>query len=188
MPTQILWINLITDSLPAIALGIDPGDKDVMKRKPRNPKESFFARGAGLRAIIGGTLIGLLTLAAFYFGLSEHGYSLGSTNIPENVLTYARTMSFVVLAASQLFYSLSIRNSTKSILQIGLFSNMYLIGAIIVGFILQLGVISIPVLANAFNVHNLSLQDWGLVIAFALIPLIVNEIIKIFMRLKQKEE
>ncbi|NLK97299.1 MAG: cation-translocating P-type ATPase, partial [Epulopiscium sp.] len=184
LPTQILWINLITDSLPAIALGIDPGDKDVMKKKPRDPNESFFARGAGLRAIIGGTLIGLLTLAAFYFGLSEHGYSLGSTNIPENVLTYARTMSFVVLAASQLFYSLSIRHSTKSIFQIGLFSNMYLIGAIIVGFILQLGVISIPILANAFNVHNLSLQDWGLVMVFALIPLIVNEIIKVFMRLK----
>lgn len=188
LPTQILWINLITDSLPAIALGIDPGDKDVMKKKPRNPKESFFAQGAGIRVIIGGTLIGLLTLAAFYFGLSEYGYTLGSTHIPEDVLTYARTMSFVVLAGSQLFYSLSIRHSTKSILQIGLLSNMYLIGAIIVGFILQFGVISIPVLAKAFNVHNLSLGDWGLVMVFALIPLIVNEIIKSFMRLKENEE
>ncbi|WP_303740783.1 cation-translocating P-type ATPase [Lutispora saccharofermentans] len=182
LPTQILWINLITDSLPAIALGIDPGDKDVMKKKPRNPKESFFAYGAGVRAVIGGVLIGILTLAAFYFGLTEYGYSLGSKNIPEEVLTYARTMSFVVLAGTQLFYSLSMRNSTKSILRIGLFSNMYLIGAIIVGFILQFGVISIPFLANAFSVHNLSLRDWGLVILFALVPLIVNEIIKMFMR------
>lgn len=182
LPTQILWINLITDSLPAIALGIDPGDKDVMKKKPRNPKESFFADGAGVRAVIGGTLIGILTLAAFYFGLTEYGYSLGSKNIPEEVLTYARTMAFVVLAGTQLFYSLSMRNPTKSILKIGLFSNMYLIGAIIVGLILQFGVISIPVLASAFSVHNLSLRDWGLVILFALIPLTVNEIIKIFMR------
>jgi len=182
LPTQILWINLITDTLPAIALGIDPGDKDVMKKKPRNPKDSFFANGAGLRAIIGGTLIGILTLIAFYFGLNEHGYSLGSKDIPENALTYARTMSFVVLAASQLFYSLSMRNSIKSIFKIGLFSNMYLIGAIIAGFILQLGVISIPFLANAFKVHNLSLRDWGIVIAFALVPLMVNEIIKVFMR------
>ena len=188
LPTQILWINLITDTLPAIALGVDPGDKDVMKKKPRNPKESFFAQGAGVRAIIGGTLIGILTLAAFYFGLSEYGYTLASKNIPEDVLTYARTMSFVVLAASQLFYSLAMRNSTKSIFQVGLFSNMYLIGAIIVGFILQLGVISIPFLANAFNVHNLSLRDWGLVIAFALIPLMVNEIIKIFMRAAEKDQ
>ncbi len=186
MPTQILWINLITDTFPAIALGIDPGDKDVMKKKPRDPKESFFAKGAGTRAIIGGTLIGILTLAAFYFGLNEYGYSLGSKEIPEYVLTYARTMSFVVLAASQLFYSLTMRNSTKSIFQVGLFSNMYLIGAIIIGFILQLGVISVPFLAKVFSVHNLSLRDWGLVISFALVPLIVNEIIKTFMRVKEK--
>jgi len=178
LPTQILWINLITDSLPAIALGVDPGDKDVMKKPPRDPNESFFAEGAGSRAIIGGTLIGILTLLAFYFGLKEHGYSLGSTAIPETVLMYARTMSFVVLAASQLFYSLSVRSSSKSILQLGLFSNIYLIGAIIVGFILQFGVISVPFLADAFKVQNLSFRDWALVFAFAILPLIVNELIK----------
>lgn len=182
MPTQILWINLITDSLPAIALGIDPGDRDVMKMKPRDPKESFFAKGAGTRALIGGTLIGILTLLAFHFGLSEHGYSLWSPDIPEEVLIYARTMAFVVLAASQLFYSLTVRNARKSIFQIGLFSNLYLIGSIIIGFLLQIAVISVPFLANAFKVHNLSLSDWGLVIIFALIPLFVNELIKIFMR------
>ncbi|MGI6684430.1 MAG: calcium-translocating P-type ATPase, SERCA-type [Bacillota bacterium] len=186
LPTQILWINLITDSLPAIALGIDPGDKDVMKQKPRNPRESFFAHGAWLRSVIGGVLIGILTLTAFYFGLSEHGYSLGAQDIPGDVMIYARTMAFVVLAGSQLFYSLSMRSETKSILRIGVFSNMYLIGAIIVGFILQLGVISIPFLANAFQVHNLSVLDWGIVIVFSLIPLVVNEIIKIFMRINAK--
>lgn len=182
LPTQILWINLITDSLPAIALGMDPGDKDVMRKKPRDPKESFFAHGAGFRAILGGTLIGILTLAAFYFGLNEHGYSLGSKDIPENVMTYARTMSFVVLAASQLFYSLTMRNASKSIFKVGLFTNKYLIGAIVVGFILQLGVISIPFLAGAFKVQMLSLGDWGLVILFALVPLAVNELIKLFSR------
>ena len=187
LPTQILWVNLITDTLPAIALGVDPGDKDVMKNKPRDPKESFFANGAGVRAIIGGTLIGILTLIAFWFGLREHGYSLGSRNIPEDILTYARTMSFVVLAISQLFYSLTMRNATKSIFQIGLFSNRYLIGAIIVGIILQIGVISIPFLAQAFKVHGLSVNDWGIVMAFALIPLLVNEIIKMFMRAAEKK-
>ncbi len=184
--TQILWINLMTDTLPAIALGVDPGDKDVMNKKPRDPKESFFAEGAGSRSVIGGVLIGILTLVAFYFGLVEHGYSPASKDIPEYVITYARTMSFVVLAASQLFYSLTMRNSIKSIFQVGLFTNKYLIGAIIVGFALQLGVISIPFLANAFGVHNLSLMDWGIVIIFALIPLIVNEVIKAFMRIKKK--
>ncbi|NLZ39532.1 MAG: cation-translocating P-type ATPase [Firmicutes bacterium] len=182
LPTQILWINLITDALPAIALGVDPGDKDVMSKKPRDPNESFFAEGAGLRAIIGGTLIGILTLLAFYFGIAEHGFSLGDANIPEHVLTYARTMAFVVLAASQLFYSLTVRNTTKSIFTIGVFSNRYLICAILVGFLLQFGVISIPFLADAFSVTNLSMHDWGLVIIFSLIPLIVNEVIKVFMR------
>lgn len=184
--TQILWVNLITDSLPAIALGIDPGDKDVMKQPPRNPKESFFAGGAGLRAVIGGTLIGLFTLIAFYYGLWEHGYILGSGAVPEEGLIYARTMAFVVLAASQLFYSLTMRNFTKSIFKIGLFTNKLLLGAIVIGILLQLVVISIPVLANAFGVHNLSLPDWGLVIAFSLIPLVVNELIKIAASLKNK--
>lgn len=186
LATQILWINLITDTLPAISLGIDPGDKEVMKMKPRSPKESFFANGAGIRAVIGGTLIGILTLSAFYFGLYEHGYSLGVQQIPEDVLTYARTMAFVVLAASQLFYSLAMRSSTKSIFKIGIFTNKYLIGSIFVGLILQLGVISIPFLANAFGVQNLSIKDWGLVILFALVPLIVNEIVKIFIRMAEK--
>ncbi len=182
LPTQILWINLITDSLPAIALGIDPGDIDVMKKKPRDPKEGFFAQGAGLRAIIGGMLIGILSLAAFYFGLAEYGYSLGSKNIPQEVLVHARTLSFVVLAGSQLFYALTIRSSAKSIFQIGVFSNMYLIGAIVIGLTLQVGVTIIPPLAAVFKVHSLSLENWGLVTVFMLVPLLANEIIKIFMR------
>ena len=186
--TQILWVNLITDSLPAISLGIDPGDKDVMKQKPRNPRESFFAHGAGARAIIGGVLIGLLTLAAFYYGLYEHGYVLGaemlSGEVLETALPYARTMAFVVLAASQLFYSLSMRSFSKPIIKVGIFSNLYLIGAIIMGILLQLLVITVPFLANAFGVHNLSLREWIIVIAFSLVPLVVNEIIKLFTKEK----
>jgi Ca2+-transporting ATPase len=180
LPTQILWVNLITDALPALALGVDPGDKDVMKRKPRDPRESFFARGAGVRAVIAGTLIGILTLAAFYFGLHEYGFGLTSENISEEVLSYARTMAFVVLAASQLFIALSMRNFAKPVFRIGLFTNMKLIGAIIIGFILQFGVITVPFLARAFKVSMLSLSDWGLVFLFALVPFLVNELLKAF--------
>lgn len=186
LPTQILWINLVTDTLPAIALGMDPGDKDVMKKKPRDPKESFFAQGAGIRAIIGGVLIGSLTLAAFFYGLYEHGFALDSKNISDDAITYARTMAFVVLAASQLFYSLSMRHSSKSIFQVGLFTNKYLVGAILIGLILQVGVISVPFLATAFKVQMLSIADWGLVFGFAVIPLFVNEIIKLFSRIFNK--
>jgi len=187
LATQILWINLITDTLPAISLGIDPGDKDVMKMKPRDPKESFFARGAGVRAVIGGVLIGTLTLFAFYYGLAERGFSVGQNNITDEAITYARTMSFIVLAASQLFYSLSMRNAAKSIFQVGLFTNKYLVGAIILGIILQIGVIKIPLLAEAFNVNNLPINDWIIVIVFALIPLVANEIIKILMRMSERK-
>lgn len=193
--TQLLWINLVTDSLPAISLGVDPSDHDVMKHKPRDPKESFFARGAGTRAVLGGVLIGILTLTAFFYGLMEFEYSpwevidkIDIDNSMQNALTYARTMSFVVLAASQLFFSLSMRHTTKSIFQVGLFKNKVLIGAIIVGLFLQLVVISVPFLANAFQVHNLSLADWAIVFVFALIPLIVNEIIKIFMRKAERDK
>ncbi|NMC57455.1 MAG: cation-translocating P-type ATPase, partial [Eubacteriaceae bacterium] len=187
MPTQILWINLITDTLPAIALGVDPGDKDVMRRKPRNPKESFFAQGAGVRAVIGGTLIGILTLLAFYFGLKEHGYSMTSASIPDEVLTYARTMAFIVLATSQLFFSFTMRNSLKSIFKVGLFSNKFLVVSFIVGFLLQVMVVSTP-LSYAFNMCNLTFKDWDLVIIFSIIPLIINEIIKSFRRIKERKE
>jgi Ca2+-transporting ATPase len=187
LPTQILWINLITDSLPAIALGIDPGDKDIMSLKPRDPKESFFSEGAGIRAILGGLLIGTLTLIGFHIGLSEHGFSLGDKSIPDEVMRYARTMAFVILAASQLFYSMTMRHRTKSIFQVGLFTNKALIGAIIVGLFLQLIVITVPFLANAFKVQMLSAQDWGIVLLLAICPVILNEILKVFLRIKEKK-
>jgi len=189
LATHLLWINLITDSLPAISLGVDPGDHDVMKQKPRDPKESFFAKGAGIRAVIGGLLIGLLTLTVFFYGMSKSNYPIGSVISDyenadyQNALTHARTMAFVVLAASQLFYSLAMRSSTKSIFQVGLFKNKYLIGSICAGLLLQFIIISVPFLAKPFKVQSLTLGDWGLVILFALIPLVFNEIIKLFSRL-----
>ncbi|CUH96832.1 Calcium-transporting ATPase lmo0841 [Propionispora sp. 2/2-37] len=182
LATQILWINLVTDSFPAIALGVDPGDKDVMNKKPRNPKESFFAHGAAIRVLTGGILIGLLTLTAFYFGLAQFGYSLNSPDIPEQVMVNARTMAFVVLAGTQLFFALSMRSFHKLVFQLGVFSNRYLIGAVVLGFILQFGVITIPFFANAFKVQNLSLSDWGLVLFFSLVPFLLNEGSKLLMK------
>ena len=190
LPTQILWVNLVTDTLPAISLGMDPGDPDAMKKKPRSTKESFFSNGAGIRAVIGGTLIGVLTLAAFVWGLMERGIAfseLTSVAADHPDLVYARTMAFVVLAASQLFYSLSMRNPIKSIFQIGLFSNKYLAGSIVVGILLQLLLIEVPFLANAFRVTSLPANDWLIVIGFSLIPLAVNELIKAVHRIFDKD-
>lgn len=188
---QILWVNLVTDSFPALALGVDPGDPDAMKRKPRNPKESFFANGSGLKAIIGGTLIGILTLAAFFIGLNDHGFNLFNdsiASIPAESVVYGQTMAFIVLASSQLFYSLSMRHPIKSIFQVKLFGNMYLIGAIIVGLLLQVIVVEVPFLAKAFNVtSNITPQEWLIVIVFSLIPLIINELIKAVSRIFDKD-
>lgn len=180
--TQLLWINLLTDSLPAIALGMDPGSDDVMTHKPRPANESFFAHKQGSRAILGGSLIGFLTIAAYWFGFYEHGYSPFDNNIPEDILSYARTMAFMSLIASQLFYALAFRHYRKSIFQIGIFSNKYLTGAIIIGFLLQILVLEIPVLQEAFKLQSLDAAGWAMAIGLGLVPLIVNEIIKLYHR------
>ena len=184
--TQLLWINLLTDSLPAIALGMDPGDRDVMKLKPRNPRESFFAGGAGMRVILGGTLIGLLTIFAFWFGYYDKGYSPYDSDIPESVSEYARTMAFMTIIACQLLYSLTFRHATKSFFQVGPFSNPYLIGAVVLGLLLQLVVMGVPALHDAFKLEMLNAKGWAIVIALGFIPVSLNEIFKIIMRWKEK--
>ncbi len=184
--TQLLWINLITDSFPAIALGMDPGNKDVMKEKPRDAKESFFAGGAGMHVITGGILIGVLTIFAFWFGYYEHGYTPFSDSVPVNTVEYARTMAFMVLVIAQLFYSLAVRNSSKSIFQIGVFSNKYLSGAILLGVLLQLLVIGIPAMQRAFHLQMIDLRAWLIVISLGLVPLFLNEIFKVFIRANLK--
>lgn len=177
--TQLLWINLITDSLPAIALGMDPGDKDIMKEKPRDPKENFFAHGAGWHAVFGGILIGGLTVLAFWYGYYERGYSPYEKNVPEDVLKNARTLAFLVLVACQLFYSMSVRSMKKSVFKIGLFSNIYLIGVIVLGMLLQLMVMFIPVLRNAFGLVMLDGRGWVIAIILGLVPFVFSEIRKL---------
>lgn len=185
--TQLLWINLITDSFPAIALGMDPGNPDVMKEKPRDAHESFFAGGAGIHIILGGVLIGALTILAFWFGYHEYGFSPFDDSAPEYTLDYARTMAFMVLVMCQLFYSLAVRNTSKSIFQTGIFSNKYLVGAITLGIFLQLIVIGVPAMQSAFHLQMLEPRDWMIVIALGLVPLLSNEVFKIFIRARLRK-
>lgn len=182
--THILWVNLITDSFPALALGVDPGDKDVMKHKPRSPKDSLF-KGSLFTLLFNGVLIGILTLIGFVYGVNKYGAdTVTLVNIANNpeALMHAQTIAFVVLSGTQLIHSLNMRSSDKSIFKIGLFSNMYLIYAMVVGISLQMAVIYIPPIARMFNVIPLTLADWGLVIVLSLIPLVINEIIKLFIK------
>lgn len=186
LATQLLWINLITDSLPAIALGMDPGNPDVMKQKPRPAKESFFANGAGVRVLLGGLLIGTLTITAYFLGYYENGFTPFDKQAPENITEYARTMAFMVLVVGQLAYSLAFRDERKSIFRIGVFSNKYLVGAIIAGLGLQLIVVGIPAIRSAFHLQMPDIRAWAVIIALGLTPLVLNEIIKLFLSLTKK--
>lgn len=177
LPIHILWVNLITDSFPALSLGVDPGDEGVMELPPRNPKESLFSGRMGKLLILNGILIGANTLFAFVLG--EYLY-------PDS-LRHAQTMAFVVLSVSQLFYSLSMRNETKSLFQVGVFKNKWLICSVLFGILLQFAIITIPFTATIFKVYSLTLKDWGIVILISLIPFVINEIIKIFFRMKDKK-
>lgn len=178
--TQLLWINLVTDSLPAIALGMDPGSKDVMDEKPRNAKEGFFDKHAIQTVLVGGFSIGLVTLISYWLGFVEYGYSPFDQNLPEHVLEYARTMAFMTIIACQLFYSLTFRHAKLSILKAGIFKNRYLVGAIVVGFALQTLVLEVPFLQSAFKLQSLHWLGWVEVILLGLIPLFLNELLKFF--------
>lgn len=153
LPVQILWINLVTDGLPAMALGIDPSPKDIMNRSPRNPSESVFSRGLGYKIIGRGIQIGLSTLFVFSFV-----YYL------KNDLALARTMAFFTLVFCQLFHVFDCRSERFSIFQVGFFSNKYLIAAVGVSAIMQIAVIYTQFLRDVFSTVPMSLTDWLLII------------------------
>jgi Ca2+-transporting ATPase len=148
-----------------------------MKEKPRDAKKGLFSGRIGVFLIGNGILIGIITLSAFYIG----------NLVYSNSLMHAQTMAFVVLSVSQLFYTLSMRHSEKSIFEIGVFTNKYLIGAIILGIILQNIVITVPFLASVFKVFRLTIQDWLFVLLLSIIPLIVNEIGKVIYNKLEKK-
>lgn len=173
-PSHLLWINLITDSLPALSLGLDTHDKDVMKQKPKKINEKILSKSNIFKLCLGGFLIGIISLTAFLIGYKNQG------------LIYGQTMSFITLSFSQLFLSLSIRSEDKLILKIGLFSNMNLIYSIVIGILIQSILISVPLFNKFFNIKNLSIKDWIISILISIIPLIINEIIKLF-KSKNKE-
>lgn len=185
LATQLLWINLVTDTLPAVALGMDPSDPSVMKNKPRAMHENFFSHGAGRRVILAGALIGLVTLAAFLLAYHQQAVNPWVDGVSEAVHRQARTMAFLTIIAAQLFYSLSFRHERHSIFTIGLFSNPYLAGAILMGFALQLLVLLVPVMRESFKLQLVGWQDWLLVLALGIIPLLADEVLKWIRRTKK---
>jgi Ca2+-transporting ATPase len=163
---QLLWVNLVTDSLPAISLGVEPASGDIMKRNPISPKKGMFADGLALQIIIEGILIGSLALTAFVVGIKY--YDMPGFN------QAGRTMCFAVLSLSQLFHSFNMR-SHRSLSEIGVFSNSKLVISFIICAILQVGVISIAPLAKIFQVIQLNLRQWAIVFMLAIAPIVVVE-------------
>ena len=171
---QLLWVNLVTDSLPALALGVEPSDPDIMQ-KPSDTKKSIFSGGAGRNIIIEGCFIGALAFLAFTIGRVFFDTS------DEPVI--GRTMTFAVLSISQLVHSFNLK-SERSIFKTGIFGNSKLILAFIIGIIMQVSVISVPFLANIFKAVPLNSVQWLIVAVLSTVPLIVVEAEKRFFRSK----
>ena len=175
VPIQLLWLNLVTDSLPALALGMEPVEEGIMKEKPRDPKDSIFAHGFAVSMVFYGVLVGAVTLAAYMLG----EYVLSDPDTADGV---ACTMSFATLVFCELTRAFAVRSEHHSIFKIGIFSNSMMNKAFAVGLILQLAVLLIPPLQGIFGVMNLNVTEWAVVIALALVPLIVSEIFKAVKR------
>lgn len=166
-PIHILWINLVTDTFPALALGVEKAEKDVMKQKPRKARSSIFSDGVGFNIIYQGIIEGGITLLTYYLGRTWYSQEI------------AITMAFATLGLIQLTHSFNVRSNTKSAFSIGFFSNMYLVGANLFAALLLVLVIIIPGLNTIFRVQHLSLEQWAIVAiaAFTIIPIV--EIVKL---------
>ncbi len=166
LPIHLLWVNLVTDSLPAIALGFEKIDNEIMKRKPLSANVGFFSNGLGFDICVEGCLIGAVTLLAFIIGTNMF--------ISENSIMLGRTMAFATLSISELIHAQNMR-SRHSIFSIGLFSNKRMVFACIICSLMQVLVIAFEPLARIFKVTTLDFSQWLCVIGLSLVPLIVLE-------------
>ena len=168
---QLLWVNLVTDSLPAIALGLEPPEKDIMNRPPRDAKKSIFADGLMGKIVSEGFMIGMFTILAFFIGNKYYGIEV------------ARTMAFISLGMLELIHSFNVK-SEESIFKVGILENKYLIGAFLLGTVLQLGIVFIPTLAELFKLTELNSIQCLITLGISVAPIVIIEIQKKFNELK----
>ena len=189
---HILFVNLLTDTLPSLALGQDKVDNLVMKEKPRNIKESIFANHGWSTILLYGTIIGILSFISYIFVPINHLYENNSIitldkikyllNNDCDILIKAQTYAFSTLALSQLFHSFGIKNQKRSIFNKTTFNNFLLIISLFFGIIIQLLVTTIPYLANVFKTSIISFNEFITILLFSIIPLIVHEIMCLFKK------
>jgi Ca2+-transporting ATPase len=193
---QLLWLNLITDGAPALALAIEKGDPDIMQQKPRSKSEPIINRtmllGLGIQTVAQTFAV----LGAFALGLIWHLEA--NAVVVGNPFVYllqhewrgvdvqtAETMAFVTLSLCELFRAYTVRSERASLFQIGIFSNRYMQYAVGLSIVLLILVCAVPFLQPIFNTHFLSLREWSIVLGLALIPAISEEITKFFLRMKK---
>ncbi|CAM2803739.1 calcium-translocating P-type ATPase, SERCA-type [Hathewaya histolytica] len=165
LPIQILFVNLATDGLPAIALGVDPADSDIMMNKPRHKNESIFSRGLREKILIRGSLIGICTVLAFMAG-----------NYYNMDIKVCRTLALSTLILSQLLHVFECRSERHSVFHINLFSNLYLVGAVLVSIGMLLSILYVPFLQSIFHTVALNLGEWAIVIFFSGVIFLINSL------------
>ncbi len=182
LPIQLLWINLVTDSLPALALGVEAAESDIMLRRPNNRKESFFSGGVGAQAVWQGAMVGLLSLIAYVIGsrfmtvttggFFENLFRADNLNLP-----LGETMAFATLAFAQMVHAFNIR-STHSLFEVGFFSNRRMCGAFVASLTAMLLVLLVPPMQSIFSLTAMSGAAWIVVAALSLVPFFVMEVYK----------
>lgn len=172
IPIQLLWLNLVTDSFPALALGVEPGEKDIMNQPPRHPDEPILDTEIKITVIIQSIAITAGTLGAYLVGLNWFGRE-------GQGLMMARSMAFTTLILSELLRSYSARSITRTIFSIGIFTNKKLVLATLFSFLLMILVIYVPVLNTAFQLVDLDLREWSVILIGAFLPLVLGELQKV---------
>ena len=179
LPVHILWINLVTDSLPALALAFDPANSDIMQRKPEKPGKGIFTKGMSWRVIYQGAMIGLLTLIAFMIGLGTTTEPINGLTLDESKIEVGQTMAFVTLALSELVHVFNVRDNKKSIFKTKVFNNSKLIWAILASAALMIVILAIPMLRTIFSIPILPKANIIELIILIFAPIIIVEIFKL---------
>ena len=188
---HLLWVNLITDSLPAVALGVDPKDPNNMNEKPRDPKENFFARGGAKTLILYSVVITLGVIIAYFSigwlnGVSSYGEIKNLYETNPDLLHKARSMAFATLAIAELVHMVGMSAAKHHFHIVFTRKNWLMLFAFIAGFLLQVLVIEVPFVSKVFDTHELSGWEWLIVVGLSLLPLIVHEIVVFIEQIKEK--
>ncbi|MFN6463300.1 MAG: cation-translocating P-type ATPase [Nostoc sp. DedVER02] len=181
-PLQILWMNLVTDGLPALALAVEPPEPDVMQRPPFSPRESIFARGLGSYMIRIGIIFAIISIALMWWAY-QHTHAAGYQGNPEAW----KTMVFTTLCIAQMGHAIAIRSNNRLAIEMNPFSNIFVLAAVVVTTILQLMLVYVPPLRDFFGTHYLNMQELGVCIGFSALMFVWIEAEKIFLRIMGKK-